>query len=217
MRALGLAAVVALLLSACSTSWSEIAPAANARTETTVVPPSTLPAPPTTAFRLPQLPRFTLGATDIQAVNAPAELPESTQTQVQSVLDRYLNNALVIPMRTGTPVPDLGNVFAGPVLDRLSGPDRAALLDDVIPKAEDVLVGEATADLIALVGPDGVAVLAVSIRIVMTGTVEGGPVNIERTGEFQMAPEGGDLRVSGYDVSVTRTGPEGVMTTTTTP
>jgi hypothetical protein len=202
-----LAVATALSLAACSQSSAE----------RTATPTTTVPPPPSTALELPQLPRFTLGDSDIQAVDTPAELPANVRTEVQSLLDRYLNNTLVIPLRSGEPVGDVSGLFAVPALDRLSGPDRAALFDEGLPKPEKVHVDEATANLTALVGPDGVAVLAAAIRIVVTATIDGGTLSIERTGELQLSSEGNGWKVSGYDISATRIGPGGVVTSTTVP
>ena len=200
-----LAVVAALSLGACSQSSAEKATA----------PTATTAAPPSTALNLPQLPRFTLGAPNVHAVDAPAELPDTVQTRVQSLLDQYLYNTLVIPLRSGQPVGDVSGLFSAPALERLSGQDRAALFDEGLPKPEKVHVDEATANISALVGPDGVAVLAAVLRIVMTVTLDGVPFGIERTGEFELSAEGDYWKVSGYDISATRSGPEGVVTTTT--
>ncbi len=173
--------------------------------------------PPTPTTSAPAPVAFRIGATDVRAVRAAAELPADARAGVQGVLDRYLATAVVGPLRSGAAAADLSGLFSGPALERVSGPDRAALVDDAPTPVEGLQVGEASADLTALVGPEGVAVMVAEIRLVVTGTADGTPVSVERTGELQLTPEGGGWRISGYDVSVNRSGLEGGGTTKRAP
>lgn len=160
--------------------------------------------------------RFSFGDPDIRAVRVPAELPEDVQNEIRELLDRYLNTATLTPLRKGGAVADLGGVFSGQALERATGPDRAALVDDGLPRMARMQLGDASARLTALLGPSGVAVVAADIHVLVTGAVTGGALTIERTAELQLARDGDSWKVGGYDVSVTRTGPDGVVTTTTT-
>jgi len=161
-------------------------------------------------------PRFSLGVPDIQAVRAAAELPEDVWNAIQGLLDRYLNDATVGPLKAARPVDDLSGLFSGPALERAVGPDRTALLDEGFPRVARLQVGDASAQLTALIGPGGVAVVAADIHVLVTGAVIGGGLTIERSGELHLARDGDAWKVGGYDVSVTRSGPDGIVTTTTT-
>lgn len=198
---LGLAAVV-LGLSACATSETPAAPVSTA-VEVPVTPPE-----------LPTMPSFSIGQVDLRAVNAPAELSDTTRGRIQGVLDRYLTNAVLIPLRTAERIGDLSSVFMGQALERMEGADRAALVDEGMPKAEEIEVTTASADLTALLGPDGIAVMAADIHLVVTADVAGTPLTIERAGELLLSPERDAWKISGYQVRVTRDTPVGVTTTT---
>ncbi|MFP5319373.1 MAG: hypothetical protein ACLGI2_13915 [Acidimicrobiia bacterium] len=212
---LGLVAAVALL-PACSSAhelpaapWAEAAPAPAA-------PPPPTVADVREAIETEEAARFSFGEPDIRAVRVAAELPEDVRREIHDLLDRYLNEATVTPLRKGRAVEDLSEVFSGRALERASGPDRAALVDDGLPRVARLHVGDASAQLTALVGPGGVAVMAAAIHVLVSGAVPGGGLTVERTAELQLARDGDSWRVGGYDVSVTRTGPDGIVTTTTT-
>lgn len=176
-------------------------------------PVSTAVEPPVTAPELPVMPRFTIGNVDIQAVRAPAELSEIVQGRVQGLLDRYLNNAVVIPLRTGERIGDLSSVFVGPALQRMDGADRAALVDEGM-KASDIEVDAAAADLTALIGPDGIVVLAANIHMQVTADLAGTPLTIDRAGELLLSADDDAWKISGYTIRVTRDTPTGTTTTT---
>ena len=157
---------------------------------------------------------FTIATVDLQAVDAEATLPDNVRRGVQGLLDGYLDRAVLQPLRSGQPAGDLSALFAGPALDRMSGPDRAALVDEGLPKATQLKVTTAEADLTALIGPDGVGALTAGIKVVVTGAVEGAPLTVERTGELLLAGDGPTWRVAGYDMRVTRDAAGSVTTTT---
>ena len=197
------AGALALLLAACST----------AKFEPAAIGHPTTPGPHAAAEAATPA-AFTLGTIDLQAVNAPAELPGLARAGLQGVLDRYINTAVVVPLRSGAPAGDLASIFGGAALERMTGPDRAALVDEGLPKASLVRVTSAHADLTALIGPDGIAVVVAAIKLVVTGVVEGAPLTVERTGELLLAADGENWRVTGYDVRVSRDA-AGMVTTTT--
>lgn len=208
---LGLAVAVALL-PACSPS--DRAPAAaSAAPETTAAAP---PIIETAAPPEPEEAHFSLGVPDIQAVRAAAEIPGNVQNGIQDLLDRYLNQGMLTPLREAKPVEDLGGLFAGPALERASGPDRVALLDEGLPRVARLAVDVASAQLTALVGPAGVATVAARIHVSVAGAVSNGGLFIDRTGELHLVSDGDAWKVGGYDVRVSRSGPDGVITTTTT-
>lgn len=216
-RLLGLVAAVALV-PACSRPGPEVAvsparaaePIAAPAVEPAAVEPAVVEAQPQ-----PEPARFAIGAPAVHAVRAPAELPEEVRSGIEEVLDRYLNLAMVEPLRRATPVDDLSGVFRGGALERATGPDRGALVDDGFPRVARLHVGEASARLTALVGPGGVAVVAADVHVVLTGAVVGGAFNVDRAGELELRPGDDGWRVTGYSVTATRSGPDGVVTTTT--
>jgi hypothetical protein len=215
---LGLAAAVALL-PACSSADGEAGAFPFLATTTVPAPAIVEPVAATVPAAVPapaEPARFSLGEPDIQAVRVAAEIPEDVRNGIQALLDRYLNDAMLTPLREAETVGDLGAVFSGPALDRAAGPDRVALVDEGLPKVARLEVGDASAQLTALVGPQGVAVVAAQIHVLVRGLVSTGGLVVERTGELHLARDGDAWKVGSYDVSVTRSGPDGVITTTTT-
>lgn len=170
--------------------------------------------PDTTRPELPRTPLFTISSVTVHAYQAAPDLLAQAGSHLQGVLDRYLNNAVVGPLRSGRPAGDLSNLFVSDVLPRLLGPDRGALLDEGLPPVDDLNVKTATADLVALAGPDGVAVLVAGIRMEIEGHLEGTPLTVNRTGELHLAPEGDYWKISAYDIRVERRTANGVTTTT---
>ncbi|MGH9222336.1 MAG: hypothetical protein ACRD2W_00700 [Acidimicrobiales bacterium] len=218
-RLAGAAAVALAALAALSASGQDPAPNRPAAAAPSAGPraparsaPS--PAPATTTTEPSTEAAFTVGTVDVQAVEAEAELPSAARAGVQTLLDRYLTNAVVTPLRSGQPAGDLSSIFGGAALERMNGPDRAALVDEGLPRVAQLKVSAAEADLTALLGPDGVAVMAAGIKLVVTGAVDGAPLTVERTGELLLGADGDSWRVTGYHVRVTRDAAGAVTTTT---
>lgn len=197
-----LAAAVVAGLSACSSSSSD------------------RPRPPsatvgeTRAAEIPTTPRFAVEGPEVVGYGGATDVDPIVRTRVHNLLDRYLNNAMLVPLRTGAPVGDLSQLFAGPALGRAGGPDRGALLDEGGGRLTAVDVKAASASLIVLAGPDGVAVLSAGIHVSVSGQTDGGPVTVQRSGELTLAPEGEAWKIVGYDIRVDRATPEAVTTTT---
>lgn len=191
-----LAAVALLLVAACSSDRDE---------GLTPVPTTAAPGP--VAFSV-------TGATVESVELPPPPFPDDVKAAVAATLDRYLQDAVLAPLRSGQPAGDLEPVFTGPARARVDGPDRAALVDEGLPPAGSVRAEAATVDLAALAGADNavtVVTAAVDLRLQTSG---GEPVTIARTGHLVLVPEGGAWKVDGYDVRTTRDH-AGAATTTT--
>ena len=203
---LGLASL-AISLSSCS------------RAEPAAAPPTTsavVEVTSSTVLDLPQLATFEMQGFDVQAVGSTSEKAEAILPRVDGLLDTYLTNAILVPLRSGKPAGDLAPVFAAAAVDRLNGPDRAALVDEGLPKASDVKVQTATASVSVLADRNGeIALVWAGIRIDVTAIVADTPVAIERTGELMLGLEGDDWKINAYDISVSRNTPEGTTTTQT--
>ena len=136
---------------------------------------------------------------------------------VLDTLNRYLEAAVLKPLRTGGPADDLAPLFSGPAGDRVEpgGPDRFAFIDENLPPVTDVRQERAVATLTALAGPDGImSVVTAGLDLRLIGHIAGAPVTVVRTGELILMPEGGVWRIDAYDIKVTRTLAEDSTTTT---
>ena len=158
---------------------------------------------------------FSVTGATVESVGLPPPpFPDDVKASVAVTLDRYLQEAVLGPLRSGGPAGDLGPVFTGAARARVDGPDRAALVDEGLPPAASVKAEAATVGLAALAGADGamsVVTAAVDLRL-LAGDDD--PVTIARTGHLVLVPEGGGWKIDGYDVRTTRDGSGGTTTTT---
>lgn len=196
---LGLAAAL-IALPACTKSKPQ------------ATPPVTVAHQATTTTDPPGAYAFTLAAPEAISWNGPPVFPDDVRAAVQVLLDRYLADAILRPLRTGQPAGDLSSIFAAPAIDRANGPDRAALVDEGFPKPDSVHVDTATANLVGL---QGVPLVAAGFHVLLTAKFAGAPVRFDRSGELQLGLAGDGWKVVGYDVRVTRDSLDGSGTTTT--
>lgn len=196
----GLAAAL-LALPACSTSKPQAA-----------TPHVTVAHEATTTTDPPGAYAFTLAPPEAISWNGPPVFPDDVRGAVQVLLDRYLADAILRPLRTAQPAGDLGAIFAAPAIDRVNGPDRAALVDEGLPKPDSVHVDTASANLVGL---QGVPLVAAGFHVLLTAKFGGAPVRFDHSGELQVGLGGDGWKVVAYDVRVTRDSLDGSGTTTT--
>lgn len=149
--------------------------------------------------------------------DAPDAIPADVQTAVMTTLNGYLNAATVKPLQKGTADDAaLGATLAAPVVARLTGADRAVLVDEGLPKS--VAKIKVTGTPVALTGlADGSGnVVVVTAQIDTTTTTKSakGPLRITRSGELVFEPDNGAWKITGYSLAVDRTG-KGIKPTTT--
>lgn len=179
--------------------------------------PETGPAPPassTTVAFDPRSVRFASISFDLDAAApTPPGLAEDVRGQVLATLDTYLRAATLDPL-VGGPVGDLTPVFTAAAASRLTGTDRAALVDEGLPVLSDPRPSAAVG-LRGLVGPDGqLVVMAALIDVRVVAEVGRQPLTVVRQGALVLVNEGG-WKIDGYELRVTRdSGPAGPATTT---
>ena len=166
----------------------------------------------TTVARRPAI-RFELAGAEVQGPGPPA-FPDDARAAVLDTLNRWLSDAVVGPLVSGRPAPDLTPIFTAATQARLSGPDRAALVDEGLPPATRGLRSEAAAaNLTALAGADGVlAAVSARIDLRLRALGDGPPLRVDRQGELVMVPDSGNWKIDGYDVRVSRDSEEGPST-----
>jgi hypothetical protein len=146
-----------------------------------------------------------------------------TQEQADAVLKvvtDYVDAASVGPLRTAQPAGDLASIFDAGALARVTGVDRAVMVDEGLPKVTgDLSVTAKPVDVVALADQGGAIVLATaSLDLEITGDahVRAGPLKVARRGDLVLAPDAsGAWKITSFSVIVSRTG-AGLDPTTTT-
>jgi hypothetical protein len=187
-------------------------------TQTTLPAPPVAVTPPVSPLPPPPPIVFTGDAYDLNSAG-----PVSTATGnaawagVLDTLNRYLDAAVVTPLRSGGPAGDLTPLFSRPALERVApgGADRFAIIDENLPPVSDLRSERAVAGLTGLAGTDGtVSVVTAGLDLHLIGHINGAPVTVVRTGELVLMPDGGTWRIDAYDVNVVRTVDEDTTSTT---
>lgn len=141
---------------------------------------------------------------------------DATWSGVLATLNAYLDAAVLRPLFTGGPAGDLAPLFMSPAVDRVTtGADRAAIIDEGLPPTDDVRSERAVATLTALAGSDGVvSVVSATLDLRLSGSSNGAPVTVTRTGDLVLLPDGGTWKIDAYDIQARRTVGDAVTTTT---
>ena len=182
----------------------------QAPVETAPAPPPVPSPPPPITFTGEPFHVHTAGEVD------PA-VQEATRAEVLGTLNRYLETAVLTPLRSGGPAGDLTPLFTGPAVERVMtvGPDRFAFIDENLPPVNDVRAESAVAGLNALADPEGtMSVVTAGLDLRLIGHINGALVRVSRTGELVLMPEDGAWRIDAYDIRVTRTLAEDTTVTT---
>jgi hypothetical protein len=158
-----------------------------------------------TTATLPLATTFRLAGAEVPSTGAKA-LPDAVTSGVLATLNRYLAGAVVGPLKSGTAAPDLPALFTGAAAQRLTGPDRATLVEEGGPASgRSVRVDDAAATLTALLAPDGsISVVAAKVDVVLRAGGAGTATRVARSGELVLIPDGGVWKIDGYDLKVTR-------------
>jgi hypothetical protein len=146
-----------------------------------------------------------LELTGVEANGTPP-LGADVVAAVKTALDRYVADAIVAPLRSGGPAPDLTHVLTPAALARLGGPDRETLVQEGLPAASGGIRPEAaTVALSTLAGPDGGPVLvAARLDLRLHAVGPGLDVDVVRQGDLVLVPEGDQWRIDGYQLRASR-------------
>jgi hypothetical protein len=142
--------------------------------------------------------------------------PPLVALAVQSMLRKYLADAIVAPLTSGTAAPDLTPLFTADTAVRIRGFDRPALVSEGLPPARDgVIVQVATAGITPLLAGDQVPMVAAAIDLKLRARdVEGAKVDVLHRGELVLVRDGTAWKIGGYDVVAVRDTPKRTTTTT---
>jgi hypothetical protein len=144
------------------------------------------------------------------------DTPAAVRDATVALLQRYLDDAILAPLRSGGPAPDLGALFTGEAAPHISGGDRAAMVGEGMPKPQGgVKADAANATITPFKVRDQLPLVVAEIDLrLLARDVEGSGVNIVQHGELTLVPEGSTWRIGGYDMLVTRDTPAGTTTST---
>ncbi len=148
------------------------------------------------------------GTVSVESAGPPVTLADSARDQIVTTVDRYVNEASLKPIETRKPAGDLSALFTADALARISGPDRAVLVDEQLPEPTGGVTARASPiDLVGLADGNG-AVVLVSARVTIDIGAKSarGRFRVQRLGDLVLAPDAGGWRIFGYDVGVNRTG-----------
>ena len=156
------------------------------------------------------------GAINLIVVPAP-NTPAAVKDATQALLQRYLDDAILAPLRSGGPAPDLGGLFTAETAPRVTTGDRAALVGEGMPSARGGVEADAASATLTplVVGGGQVPLVVAEIDLRLRALdVEGSGVTVAQHGELLLVPEGAGWRIGGYDMLTTRDTPAGTTTTT---
>lgn len=163
-----------------------------------------------------------LGDVSADSAGPPAQLAPEQSQAILKVVGDYLTAATVDPLRTAKPAGDLSALFGAGALALVTGPDRAVMLDEGLPKVTgDLNVTAQPVTVVGLGDQSGAIVLATaSIDLDIQGVtaVKGGPLRILRKGDFVLSPDAsGAWKVTAFNIAVARSGAGLDPTTTIAP
>ena len=141
--------------------------------------------------------------------------PPAVKDGTEALLRRYLDDAILAPLRSGGPAPDLNALFTAEAAPRVSTGDRAALVGEGMPGAGGGVEADVANAAITplVVGTDVPLVVAQIDFRLRARDVEGAGVTVAHRGELTLVLESSTWRIGGYDMLATRDTPAGTTTT----
>lgn len=138
---------------------------------------------------------------------AASTLSDQDRDAVIDVLRRFVTAGTLDPL-AGKPVGDLAPLFSAAAAPGLTGPDRAALVDEGLPEA----TGRTTAvaapvGLTALSdGGGSIGLVGAALTLDVSAKTARGPVTIKRSGELVLAHAPDGWKIDSYRLLVARDG-----------
>ena len=195
-RLLVIALVVGSIAAGCSKDKDDDAAAPRKRRATT-----TTAAAPAAAPTL----SFTVTETNTNGTKGP---DDAQLAAVKKTLDGWLASAVVAPLHSGQPAPDLAPLFTPPALERLADPaTRATLVDEGIPPSTKSITAEfANVALSTVAGADEIlAVVGARIDVKVRAVGDAHDVDVVHQGELVLVPEAdGSWKIESFAIHTAR-------------
>ena len=148
---------------------------------------------------------FTVTETNTNGTKGP---DEAQAAAIKKTLDGWLASAVVAPLHTGQPAPDLTTLFTASALERLADPaTRATLVDEGLPPATTSIAAEVANVLLSTVaGPDEIlAVVGARIDVKVHAVGPTLVVDVVHQGELVLAPQDdGTWRIESFALHTAR-------------
>ena len=159
----------------------------------------------TAASAAPPTLQFTVTETNANGTKPP---DEAQLAAIKKTLDGWLARAVVAPLHSGQPAPDLAPLFTPAALEQLSDPAvRATLVDEGMPPATTSISAEVANVLLSTVaGPDEVlAVVGARIDVKVHAVGPTLDVDVVHQGELILAPEAdGSWKIEAFALHTAR-------------
>lgn len=154
--------------------------------------------------------QLTLGGVQNSNAGAPAALPDDAANQIMQIVGTYVDRGLITPAKTGQPPQNVGELFDAGTQAAIQGPDKDVLFENGEPKRTGDFKPSASPVIItALSDGGGQFVLATAAFDYSAEVgVKGGALQTARHIALTFSSEGGQWRITAYDVSVARQGAE---------
>jgi hypothetical protein len=154
--------------------------------------------------------QMTLGGIQNANAGAPAALSGDAANQIMQVVAEYVDRGLVRPARTGQPPQNVAELFDAGTQAAIQGADKDVLFESGQPKRTgDFKPGASPVAVTALSDGLGQFVLVTAAFDYSSEVgVKGGLLKTGRNIALTLVPEGGQWKITGYDVNLSREGAE---------
>ena len=151
---------------------------------------------------------FTVSSFTVEGPGRPDSV-EAVKTAVVRTFDRYLEDAVLTPLRSGGPAGELRPLFTARAGEHMWATDRNAFVDEGLPPASRIVAMVSGLHLVGLAEPGGEVVL-VSARmdLKLVAGADADAVTIERGADLLLMAEGDGWKIDSYQVRVSRDTPD---------
>lgn len=154
--------------------------------------------------------QLVLGGVQNANAGAPATLSDDAANQIMQVVATYVDRGLVAPVKTGQPPQNVGELFDAGSQAAIQGPDKDVLFESGQPKRIGDFKPATSPVIITALSDNGGQFVLVTAAFDYSAEigVTGGALQTARSLALTLSSEGGQWKITGYDVSVSRQGAE---------
>ena len=170
--------------------------------------------PSTTIVETPATPvAFTVSSFVVEGATDPASV-ESVKAAVLSTFSRYLEEAVLTPLRSGGPAGEITPLFTARAAEHLSATgERNAFVDEGLPPAARIVARVAGLRLAGLADQNGdVVLVAARMDLTLVAGAPGVSITIDRGADLLLVADGDGWKIDSYAVRVARDTPDSSST-----